>query len=433
MSLVQKIKKIKHFAFAHLANILYGRPARDMTIIGVTGTNGKTTTATLIHHILTQAGYKAGLISTLNFKIGDSEFDNLDKMTALPSFPFQNWLARMKGAKCQYVVMEVTSHALDQFRMLGVPVDIAIFTNLTHDHLDYHKTMENYKNAKLKLFKTLKKSYRKPGVNKIAIINSDDQYAEDFWKSSNADIKMAYGLGRKKAQEQITAKKITYLSHKTRFTAETPYGETEISIPMIGKFNVYNTLAAISATTSQNIPLDKIKSAIESFPQVPGRMENVENNLGIGIIVDFAHTPDALKKVYETLKPLTHGKTIVVYGATGERDKTKRPIMGAIATQYADTIVVTNDDPYHENQDEIADAIIEGINKGNRNMKFETDENLFKILDRKEAILKGLSLAKKGDSVIITGKGGEKVMAIGDKKIPWSDRGIVEEWIKGKR
>lgn len=430
---VQKIKKIKHWSFAHLANILYGQPAKDMIIIGVTGTNGKTTTATMIHHILTSSGYKAGLISTLCFKIGDKEFDNLYKMTALPSFPLQNWLARMKSAKCQYVVMEITSHALDQFRNLGIPCDVAVYTNLTHDHLDYHETMSNYKNAKLKLFRTLKKSYRKPGVNKIAIINSDDQYAEDFWKAANSDIKMAYGLGRKKAQEQITAKKIVYMPHKTKFVAETPYGETEISLPMIGKFNVYNSLAAISAAASQNISLDKIKSAIETLPQVSGRMESVENKRGINILVDFAHTPDALRKVYETLKPLTHGKTIAVFGATGERDKSKRPIMGAIATQYSDTIVVTNDDPYHENQDEIADAIIQGIHKGARGKKFEMDSNLFKILDRKEAIIKGLSLAEKGDSVIITGKGGEKVMAIGDKKIPWSDREIVEGWLRGKK
>lgn len=427
------LKKIKFKLEALFANLFYGFPSKKMIVIGVTGTNGKTTTSRLVAHILNQSGHKAGLLTTLNFQIGEESIDNLSKMTTLPAMKLQAYLKNMEKAGCEYAVVETTSHALDQSRIAHVPYDVVIFTNLTHDHLDYHQTMENYKNAKLKLFKGLKKSFRKPGVNKIAIINSDDQYAEDFWKAANADIKMAYGLGRKKAQEQITAKKITYLPHKTKFIAETPYGEIEISMPMIGKFNVYNTLAAISAAASQNIPLEKIKLAIEKFPQVPGRMEGVENNLGINIVVDFAHTPDALKKVYETLKPLTRGKTIAVFGATGERDKTKRPIMGAIATQYADMIVVTNDDPYHENQDEIADSIIEGIKKGARSKKFETGSNLFKILDRKQAILKGLSLAKKGDCVIITGKGGEKVMAIGDKKIPWSDRGVAEEWLKGKK
>jgi len=430
---IKSIKKIKHWLFAHAANIYYGNPAKKMTIIGVTGTNGKTTVATLIHHILNESGYKTGLISTLNFKIGNKVMDNLWKMTALPSFPLQKYLSKMEKAGCKYVVMEVTSHALDQFRTLGIPYDIAVFTNLTHEHLDYHLNMRNYKEAKLKLFRSLKNTFRKPGVNKIAIINQDDKWAKDFWLASNADIKMSYGLGKSGEQEQILAKKITAFPDKSRFIVETPYGEKEITLPMPGEFNIYNALAAIATCVSQNISLEKIDQSLKTFKQVAGRMESVKNQQGINIIVDFAHTPDALNKVYATLKSLTHGKTILVFGATGERDKTKRPIMGAIAAKYADVIVLTNDDPYHEDQKEIIEEIASGIKKGSRDKNFKIDQNLFKIVDRKQAIIKGLSLAEKGDCVIITGKGGEKIMAIGDKKIPWSDRGIVEEWLKSRR
>jgi len=414
-----------HKMQAVVAAIYFRFPAKKLITVGVTGTNGKTTTANMIAAILETAGFKVGMATTINFKIGKKEWENVYKMTTIPPWKLQKLLAKMVGAGCQYAVLETTSHAIVQNRIWGIPYDAAIFTNLTHEHLDYHKSLENYRQAKGKLFDSLKKSFKKPGVKKIAIINKDDPLWE-FFAKFKADKTYLYRIGREpKNSSEILARKISQDARGSRFEAVTPDGAQMINLNLLGRFNIHNALAAISYGISQNIDILRIKSALEKIQGIPGRLQKIDERQDFVVIVDYAHTPDALQKIYETVKPLTRGKIIAVFGATGDRDKSKRPIMGAIAGRNADLIFVTNEDPYTEDPLEIINQVAVGIPRGRKDKKLKLDSDYFKILDRKVVIEKALNMAKKDDLVLITGKGAEKAMVVGDKKIPWDDCEIV--------
>ncbi len=405
-----------HKVRAIMATIWYGFPTNSIKVIGVTGTNGKTTTCHIISHILEKAGYKIGMATTIDFKIGDKISQNTTKMTTLNPFILQRKLSEMAKAKCDYAIIETTSHAISQYRNWGIKYHSVVLTNITHDHLDYHKTFKSYRDIKVKLFEN---------NPKVSVINRDDE-SYQYFEEKDTKKKYLYTIDNRAS---VMAKKILYQSDGSLFTLVTGEGQIPIHSPLPGKFNIYNVLAGICVGMGENIPLEKIKEAIENMKNVPGRMEKLDYDQDFTVIVDFAHTPDGLKQVFETVKPAVLGKLIHVGGATGNRDKTKRPLLGAMAGKYADVAIVTNEDPYSENPQAIIDAVAHGVPRGGKEGKSKVlDKNFLKISNRKSAILKALRMAKKGDLVLITGKGCETKMAVGDDKfIPWSDKEIVKE------
>lgn len=408
--------KLRGVAAAHY----YGFPGRKMIVIGVTGTKGKTTTSHLIAQIIEAAGYKVGLLSTVKFKIGEKERPNETNMGTLPPFQLQKLIKEMVEAGCQYAVIETTSHSLAQWRVYGIDYRVAVFTNLSHDHLDYHKTFDEYREAKGKLF---------TGNPTLSVVNLDDKVA-DYFLSFPAEHKVTFGLEKK---ADITARRIMHDSAATssQFILVTPMGEAEIRTSLPGRFNVYNILAAAATTLGLGIGLPTIKSAISDLKAVAGRMERVDCGQPYTVIVDYAHTPDSFEKIYETLRPATKGRIIHVFGATGDRDRTKRPIMGAIAGRNADIVIVTDEEPYTEDPQRIIDEIAKGVPRGAaKNHPMKEGENFLKILDRREAIAKAVSLAQKGDVVLITGMGALTHRTVGTQHLPWRDQDVVKEELK---
>lgn len=405
-----------HKIRAICAAVYYGFPASNLKVIGVTGTNGKTTVCHLITAILEEAGFKVAMATTIDFKIGSKTWINEYKMTTMSPFFVQKFLREAVKEKCQYMVLETTSHALNQFRVWGIYFYGAILTNITHDHLDYHLSYQDYKNAKLKLFSN---------NPKISVINADDEASSDF-QQKIAQKTLLYGIENR---ADITARKVISEPHGSLVTAVTPEGQIPINLALPGKFNIYNALAAVSVGLAEDIDLITIKHALEKIQGIPGRMEQIDCGQDFAVIVDFAHTPDGLQKVFEAARDMTKGKIIHVGGATGNRDKTKRPILGALAGRYANIAIVTDEDPYGEDPKKIIEEVTSGVPRGaDKDHPKILGENYFKILNRKAAILKALQLAKKGDLVLITGKGAETKMAVSeDQFIPWSDREVVEE------
>jgi len=358
------------------------RWARKLKVIGITGTSGKSTVVNLATRILEEGGFKVASLSSIKFKIGDREWLNTLKMTMPGRLKLQKFLRQAVSAGCQYAVIEVTSEGIKQHRQRFIDFDIAVFTNLTPEHIESHGSFERYREAKAKLFQACKN---------IHIINTDDPNAEYFLQFP-------------------AQKKIVYGSPTS----------VKLNLKLLGEFNIYNALAALQVGLSQGIDLKTCKRALEKVEGIPGRMEVVIEE-PFKVIVDYAHTPDALRKVYQTLLnsklKSQNSKLICVLGACGGgRDKWKRPELGRIAEKYCDQIILTNEDPYDENPEKILEDIVKGAPKAQ------------KILDRKAAIKKALSLAKLGDTVIITGKGSEPWMCVEHgKKIPWDDRKIVRE------
>ncbi len=405
-----------------LAAAIYGYPGRKLKIIGVTGTNGKTTTANMIAKILEKANYKVGLATTINFKIGREEWVNQTKMTTVSPFQLQKFLKQCLDAGCHWVIVETTSHAIAQYRNFGINYHMAILTNITHDHLDYHKTFEEYRDTKAKLFST---------GQTINILNNDDKSIEYFEKLMAKDI-VSYGTDmpdvERRGRPDILGKKIILESTGSMFTVITPTSQIGINLRLPGKFNIYNALAALSVAYVLKIHLDVAKQALEEIDNVPGRMEKVELGQSFAVIIDYAHTPDALEKVYQTLTAAKRARIISVLGATGDRDRSKRPILGALAGKFADIVIVTDEDPYTEDPERIMEEVAAGVPRGAdpKNPKVE-GKNFFMIPDRREAIFHGINLAYKDDIVLITGKGAEEVMVVGHTKVPFSDKKIAKE------
>lgn len=417
-----KIHKLR----AQLAAFRYGYPSRKLTVIGVTGTKGKTTVCNLIASILDDAGKPNAMETTINTKINDKITYHTEKsrwVTTPPPAVLQKFLAQVQKSKIEYVVLEVTSQAIDQFRTYGIDFDVLVYTNLSHDHLDYHGSKENYLNTKLKVFK------QNPGAK--FVINADDQYWNLFY---NFQAKEKFLYSTKKAVDHgAVARKVLLARENSTFTAATDDGQITIQSHLPGMFNVSNMLAAVCVGLALDINLEKIKIGLEKVAGVRGRMEQIVVSLkqDFSVIVDYAHNPDSLKNVYETIKDSLKnrgGRLITVLGATGRRDVSKRPLMGALAGQYADMIVVTDEDPYDEDPEAIIEAVAAGILRGGKKNQWRLNRNYWKILDRKQAIHKAIAEAGKDDVVIITGKGAEEVMAIGEKEfIPFSDRKIARE------
>lgn len=411
------IRLIYHRIIGMLAAFFYRFPAENMRVIAVTGTNGKTTVVSLIAAILEAAGKKVGVSSSVNFQVGSHKWINDTKQTTLGRFALQKLLRQMADTRCDCAILEVTSHAITQSRLWGINVDTAVLTNVYGDHIEYHGDFKEYLHAKGKLFEGLNRARRKPNTPKIAVLNRDDPNFEYFEKFV-ADRTMLYGL---KGGATCYATDIELKPNSTSFDLNIPNNKVRVNMSLPGIVNVYNALAASAVSIAHDVSLSVIKSALERFSGVPGRMESIDEGQEFAVIVDYAHTPYALEKLLSMFKNITKGRLIAVFGATGGgRDKRKRPIMGRIADRYADMIVLTDDDPYLDERFGIIEDIAKGINR-------EEGEGLWKIVNRREAIRFALDNAKEGDTVVITGKGCEPIQMIGGKRIPWDDRKVVKE------
>jgi len=397
-------------AMSIIADNFYGHPSRKLKVIGITGTNGKTTIAYLIENIVKAAGKAdAGVIGTINYRFKGKVFPALN--TTPGPMILHGMLAEMAALKIGYAIMEVSSHSLDQGRVDNVLFDIGIFTNLTSDHLDYHKTTANYFEAKKRLFDKLKTKGR-------AVLNMDDKKVASL-KGSIKPMTITYGI---KNKADVTAKNIALSMDGTRFTVHAPGMSFEMRIKLIGIHNVSNVLAAAAAAIALEIPKEAIIKGIESVEKVPGRLEAVEAGQPFKIFIDFAHTEDALFNVLNLLREVTERRIVTVFGCGGNRDRTKRPLMGKVACEYSDHVIVTSDNPRFEEPEDIIDEIESGI-KG----KFS---NYDIVTDRKEAISKALGLALKDDVIVIAGKGHEHYQIIKDKAMPFDDREVALSILK---
>ncbi|MFC1594002.1 UDP-N-acetylmuramoyl-L-alanyl-D-glutamate--2,6-diaminopimelate ligase [Candidatus Omnitrophota bacterium] len=391
---------------AHLAAQLNGFPSRKLKTVGITGTNGKTTVSYLIEAILQYAGFKTGLIGTINYRFGSKRRQSTN--TTPGPEQVQAMLAAMVKKKTKYCLMEVSSHALDQQRVSDIDFHAGIFTNLTRDHLDYHKTMDGYFSAKVKLFKSLnKKSW--------AVINHDDSFAQRLIRRTSARV-VTFGLSK----ATVKADNIVVGRTGTSFDLITSNKRMQMQTRLIGHHNVYNILAAVSFCLIEGVDSDIIRDTVRRFKGAPGRLEAINCGQPFMVFVDYAHTDDALKNVLQSLRALPRKRIIVVFGCGGDRDTTKRPKMGSVATRLADFAIITNDNPRSEKPETIIKDIKKGITKTNYRV----------IYDREAAIKRALSMAQNDDIVLVAGKGHENYQVLKSQSIPFDDRKVARRIIR---
>ena len=398
-----------------LVSARYGWPARGLRVIAVTGTNGKTTTANYINEILKQAGYKTAMFTTAVIEVaGESKINNLNATVASVS-RMQQFLNEARRYKVDFVILEVTSHSLHQYKLDGVPIEAAIMTNLTQDHLDYHKTMEKYAAAKGLLFA------RNP---RYIVLNRDDDWFDYFDRYLAEEQKITYG---KSEDADVRISDIRLYKKGSEATLAFDHQEkSQLATYLPGEYNVFNMAAAASICYVLGVSMSDIKNGIASLEGIPGRFERATKDETYEVIVDYAHTPDALEKLLEATRNITKKRIILVFGACGDRDALKRPIMGKIAAKLADEIILTDEESYNENPDKIRRDIYAGIEESKATNK--TTE----IADRREAMRHALNIAKKDDTILITGMGHEQFRIINGEKLPWNDTNIVREIISEK-
>ncbi len=389
----QKIKNIYHFFVAIFWNLLFLFPARSLKVVGVTGTDGKTTTVNLIYHILKTNNKKVSMVSSLGAVIGPKTYPIGFHVTTPESFLLQKLLFKAKRAKAEYFILEVTSHSIDQKRILGIPFEIGVLTNLTSEHLDYHKTYDNYVKTKEQLLKRAK----------VAVVNKDD---------------LAYQMLSEAKNSKASNNWITYGFSEGSEINPNNFSLTNISNDIIGDFNKYNILAAVGACRKLGLSDEEIKKALVTFSLPKGRLDFVYRK-DFAVMIDFAHTPNAFEQLLQSLKPIVKGKIIHVFGSAGERDAHKRPFLGETSTSYADIVVLTTEDPRSED----VNKIIEEIESGIDNPK----PQVLKIVDRKQAITAAIQMAKKDDLVLITGKASEASMNLGNGEEPWDEYKTVKD------
>ncbi len=409
-------------ALAYLAAAWHGFPSERLRLIGVTGTDGKTTTCNLIRSIFEAAGHPTGMVTSVEAIIGPERLDTGLHTTTPEALEVQRYLARMVEVGCQYAVLEATSHGLAQARLEACHFDLAVLTNITPEHLDYHRTFQEYQEAKARLFQGLISSKRKEGVPKVSILNLDDPSYERF-RGIPADRYLTYGLHE---EAQIRAQGLSLSPSGLRFTTQTPDGDSPVESPLVGKFNLWNLLAAIAVGVSQDLPFSAMQEGIQAMSGVVGRMEKVALGQPFSVIIDFAHTPNSLERALETACLLTSGRVISVFGCAGLRDRGKRPVMGEIAGRLADGVVITAEDPRTEPLEAIMAQIAQGCQRAGR----REEVDFWRIGDRKEAIRFAIDMAQEGDLVLITGKGHERSMCFGTTEYPWSDHQAVREALK---
>jgi UDP-N-acetylmuramoyl-L-alanyl-D-glutamate--2,6-diaminopimelate ligase len=402
-------------AMAIIADAFYGQPSQQMKMVGITGTNGKTTTSHIIDHILKESGKKTGLIGTMYTKIGDEVLET--KNTTPESLTLQHIFHQMVEKEIDCAVMEVSSHALVEGRVHGTDYDVAVFTNLSQDHLDFHGSMEEYKRAKGLLFAQLgnKFTLNQP---KYAVLNADDAASKQYAQSTSAHI-LTYGI---QAEADIKAINIAMTAKGTSFQLVTPMGTSKVTMKLVGKFNVYNVLAGIGAAIALGISLPTITDALSKMEGVAGRFELVDAGQTFTVIVDYSHTPDSLQNALETIQEFAVGKTHVVVGCGGDRDRTKRPLMARIACDFADEAIFTSDNPRSEDPN----AILKEMEAGVVGRKYMVIEN------RKEAIYKAINQAGEDDIILIAGKGHETYQQIGKDIHHFDDRLVAKEAILEK-
>ncbi len=402
-------------AMAMLADRFYGSPTRELKLIGVTGTNGKTTTTHLIDKILRDQSKETGLIGTIHMRIG--EVTEEVKNTTPDALDLQKSFRRMRDVNTEYAIIEVSSHALEMGRVRGCNVHTAVFTNLTQDHLDYHKTMENYRYAKSLLFSQLGNSYD-PDRLKTAVLNADDEASELFATVTPARV-ITYGIDR---AADVHATDIEITSKGTSFTVQTFAGSVKMDLKLMGKFNVYNALAATAVGLAEGVSLEAIKDSLEAVAGVNGRFESVDAGQPFAVLVDYSHTPDSLENALITVKEFAKQRIFCIVGCGGDRDRTKRPIMAQIATKYADRTVLTSDNPRSEEPQAIIDDMLAGLSE-------VAQDRYTAVADRREAIHYAVSQAKPGDVILIAGKGHETYQIIKDQVLPFDDREVAREAI----
>jgi UDP-N-acetylmuramoyl-L-alanyl-D-glutamate--2,6-diaminopimelate ligase len=411
-------------ALAWLSAAWHAFPARQLTMIGVTGTDGKTTTVNLIYHILRAAGRRAGMISTVNAIIGDETLDT-GLHTTTPDAPdVQRLLAQMVAAGVEVCVLEVTSHGLAQHRVTACGFDVAVVTNITHEHLDIHGSLDAYRAAKASLFQGLMTGYRKTGVDKTAVLNRGDT-SFDFLSLYPTDTRLTYNLGE---QGDVIARNLVQTVGQTRFEVHSSFGQFPLETRLIGAFNVLNILAAAATALALGVEPGAIWEGVATVESIPGRMERVDRGQPFTAIVDFAHTPNSLRRALETARGLaTDGRVIAVFGCAGLRDVEKRPMMGRIAAELADYSILTAEDPRTEDLDVIIEEIVEGCREGG-GIEGQTFE---RAADRGAALARAVELARSGDVVIACGKGHEQSMCFGETEYPWDDREALAAALEG--
>jgi UDP-N-acetylmuramoyl-L-alanyl-D-glutamate--2,6-diaminopimelate ligase len=409
-------------ALSPIAAAFYGYPGRELRVVGVTGSKGKTTTSTLIARVLDQQGYSSGMMTTVEFKIGPHWWSNTTRQTTLEALEVQQMLREMANAHCDFAVIEASSHGLSaQWNRVGdCAFDVAVITNLTHEHLDYHGTLEQYRRDKARLFELLHADTSKG--RKTAVINLDDLHASHFMAAAGqADI-ITYAIHNPAAM--VRPYDIDLTREGVCYTAKTPWGDIAIKLGIPGEFNVLNSLAALCAGLSQGVAPDACAIALRAVSGISGRMERIELGQPFTVIIDYAHNPDSFEQVMSMLRPLTQGRLISVFGSAGERDREKRPRQGAIAGHYCDLVIITDEDP----RDEDREAILEGIAAGVRQAGKIEGRGYLKIADRAQAIREALGRAQPGDIVLLLGKGHEScIIYEGGRTLPWSERAEVEQ------
>lgn len=393
-----------HFAQSVAAGFKYHWPGKKLRVIGVTGTNGKTTTCFMVWHMLNQAGFKTGLMTTVAWGV-DKLTPELGHMTTVDSFTLNQRIATIASTGAEFLVLEITSHALAEFRTLGIPIEIAVFTNLTHEHLDYHKTITRYRNAKGKLFSHAK----------FSILNADDK-ATLYYKTISKKY-ITYGIKNGKYR----AKNIKLATSGVKYSC----GDINIETQIPGEFNVYNSLAAVLVGKQLGLSNQQIESGIKSLDAVEGRMNIIDEGQPFTVIVDYAHAPDAIEKVFDSVAG-HKGKIISVHGGAGRRDPSTRPIRGAILAKYSDIVIITEDDSRDEDPEKIAAGFIEGAVKQGKVL----GKDLIKELDRKKAITIALEKAKPGDLILVLGKGHEKTILRADGPHDFEDIKVVRNLLK---
>ncbi|MEI8300474.1 MAG: UDP-N-acetylmuramoyl-L-alanyl-D-glutamate--2,6-diaminopimelate ligase [Chlamydiota bacterium] len=408
----QVITKDPSLLQGEIARRFYQDPSQKLFLVGITGTNGKTTTSYIIKHLLEEKKAPCGLIGTIENILGDHHLPS--QLTTPDVITLNKYFYEMLHKGCESAVMEVSSHALIQNRIEAIEFDVAVFTNLSQDHLDYHKTMDNYAAAKKMLFSHLTSLQSKAFV-KTSIVNIDDLLGKSLVKEIESKI-ISYGIDN--AQADLQAKHLKMSFEGSSFTLIYQGEEILIKTALIGRFNVYNCLAAVGAALAKGLSLKQIQTKLKTFKGVPGRLQKIPTQNGIHVYVDFAHTPQALESVCTTLKELTKGSLISVFGCGGDRDKDKRPKMASVAEKYCDRMIFTSDNPRREDPEKIIQEMLCGVLSPNKVMV---------EIDRKQAILQAMSLATKKDIVIIAGKGHESTQIFKDKTIAFSDVDIVKQ------
>jgi UDP-N-acetylmuramoyl-L-alanyl-D-glutamate--2,6-diaminopimelate ligase len=407
-------------ALALLAAAFYRHPSADMRVVGITGTNGKTTTAYLIASIFEAADIRCGVLGTVAYRIGPGENDVREAARTTPEAPdVQGLLREMVDRGCGACAMEVSSHALSLRRVDGMTFAAGVFTNLTRDHLDFHEDMEAYFQAKRRLFEMLPR-------DAPSLINIDDPRGGALAEAGGRPV--TYAINR---PADIAPGPLSFSLEGLSFDVRTPRGTVHVRSKLVGRPNVYNILAAISTATALDVPFDAIERGLQALDGVPGRFQVVSGAKDeVTVVVDYAHTDDALRNLLETARPLARGRLITVFGCGGDRDRTKRPLMGAVAGRLSDLIVITSDNPRSEDPARIIEEIQRGITSDTRR---DSEQRLMAIVDRRDAIAKAIELAHPGDLVLIAGKGHEKYQVIGDRVQPFDDVAVAREALTRRR